>query len=124
MNPNDWAPWVSIAIAVAAFLYPILNGRSKKIDARLESIEATQKADREAAIVRTAAVQAEHSLVKDRVVKLEADMAHLPDKDVTHRLEMALADMKSEVGKLTERMKPIAAMADRIQEAMVDKVMS
>lgn len=124
MNVNEWAPWVSIAIALSAFLYPILNGRSKKIDARLESIENTQKEDRDAAIVRVAAVQAEYNMVKDRVVKLEADMAHLPDKDVTHRLEIALSDMKSEVGKLTERMKPIAAMADRIQEAMVDKVMS
>ncbi|MET4199108.1 MULTISPECIES: hypothetical protein [unclassified Bradyrhizobium] len=124
MNFIDWAPWVSIAIALAAFLYPILNGRAKKIDARLDSIEKTQKDDREAAIVRTSVVKAESDMVKDRVVKLEADMAHLPDKDVTHRLEMALAGMQTEVGKLTERMKPIAAMADRIQEAMVEKVMS
>lgn len=124
MSLNDFAPWIAILIAAASFLYPILNGRSKKIDARLDAIEAAQKHDREQAIIRTAAVKAESDLVKDRVVKLEADMAHLPDKDVTHRLEMTLAAVQTEMGRLSERVKPIAAMAERIQEVMVEKVMS
>ncbi|MBW7968161.1 DUF2730 family protein [Bradyrhizobium sp. BR 10289] len=120
---NDWAPWVAIAIAAASFLYPIFNGRSKKIDARLASIEETQKHDREQALLRTVAVQAETAAVRDRVTKLETEVEHLPDKDVTHRLEMLLAGVQTEVRGLSERVKPIAAMADRIQEAMVDKVM-
>lgn len=124
MTVNDFAPWIAILIAAASFLYPILNGRSKKIDARLAAIEETQKHDRDAATVRTAAVSAETGMVKDRVVKLEADMAHLPDKDVTHRLEVALGEMKAEMGRLGEQVKPIAAMAGRIQEAMIEKVMS
>ncbi|MGW1423635.1 DUF2730 family protein [Bradyrhizobium manausense] len=123
MNVNDWAPWVSIVVALAAFLYPILNGRSKKIDARMASIEETQKHNHEQALLRTVAVQAETATVRDRVTKLETEVEHLPDKDVTHRLEMLLAGVQTEVRGLSERVKPIAAMADRIQEAMVDKVM-
>lgn len=103
---SDLPPWIAIALSLGALLRAHFGARTKEVDLRIGVVAA--KVD----------------LAEDRIVKLEADMAHLPDKDVTHRLEMALSDMKSEVGKLTERMKPIAAMADRIQEAMVDKVMS
>jgi hypothetical protein len=55
---------------------------------------------------------------------MERDIVHLPDKDTTHRLEIALGKMESELGKLSERVRPIAAMADRMQDAMMEKVMS
>jgi hypothetical protein len=63
-------------------------------------------------------------MLENRVTVVERDIAHLPDKDVTHRLEIALGKMESELGKLSERVKPISAMADRMQEAMLEKVMS
>ncbi|WP_315742785.1 MULTISPECIES: DUF2730 family protein [unclassified Bradyrhizobium] len=121
---NDLAPWVAIAVSAASFFYAWSNSRSKKIDEDLASIRKAQKDDHEATTIRQAAVKAEVDSIKDRVTRVEADMAHLPDKDVTHRLEMALGAMQAEMRELNAKVRPISAMADRIQEVMVEKVMS
>ncbi len=60
--------------------------------------------------------------LENRITLVEADMRHLPDKDVTHSLEKAIGDLRTEVSVLSERIKPVAAIADRVQEAMLEKM--
>jgi len=110
---NAWAPWIAIALSAGALLYSIFKGQSKHTSEKFRAVDS-----------KIGVVVAEHALVRDRVTVIERDMAHLPDKDVTHRLELALAKMGAELGTLSERVKPIANMADRMQEAMMEKVMS
>ncbi|WP_316171074.1 DUF2730 family protein [Bradyrhizobium sp. SZCCHNRI1058] len=124
MSLNELAPWFAIAISFVSLAYSILNGRSKKIDDDIQQVKKGHKDDHDATTIRLAAMKAEFDQVKDRLTRVETEMAHLPDKDVTHRLEMALASMQTEMRGLNEKVKPIAAMADRIQEAMLEKVMS
>ncbi|WP_316191273.1 MULTISPECIES: DUF2730 family protein [unclassified Bradyrhizobium] len=121
---NELAPWVAIAMSIASLVYAVLNGRSKKIDDEMQALRKAHKDEYDATTIRIAATKAESDQVKDRLTRLEADMAHLPDKDVTHRLEMALGSMQAEMRELNAKVRPIAAMADRIQEVMVEKVMS
>lgn len=100
------APWIAIAIAAISLWYSISNNRSK--DTNLKIGVVAGKLD----------------LLEDRVTIVENDLKHLPDKDTTHRLEIALGKVETEMGRLSERMKPIANMADRMQEAILEKVMS
>ncbi|UFZ05493.1 DUF2730 family protein [Bradyrhizobium ontarionense] len=124
VNLSELAPWVAVAVSIGSLVYAILNGRTKKIDEEIAAINRGNKESYDSVAIRFAGVKAEVDQVKDRLTRVEADMAHLPDKDVTHRLEMALASMQTEMRGLNEKVKPIAAMADRIQEAMLEKVMS
>jgi Protein of unknown function (DUF2730) len=110
---NAWAPWIAIALSAGALLYSIFKGQSKHTSEKFKAVDS-----------KIGIVVASVDLVKNRVTVLERDMSHLPDKEVTHRLELALANMGSELGRLSERVKPIANMADRMQEAMMEKVMS
>ncbi len=119
---NAWAPWLAVAIAAASLLYTIFNGRSKKTDDRFEKIEKKQKEDHDTLSLRVGTIVAESELTKDRVIVIENDLKHLPDKDVTHRLERAILEMRGEMRGLTEQVRPIAHMASRMQDALLEKV--
>ena len=114
------APWVAILIAAASLAYTIVSNRSKKIDDKIEELKPwiESKSSKE----HTDVLQKKVELIDKRVTTVESELRHLPDKDTTHRLEVALKDLGGEVGRLSERIKPVAAMADRIQEALVEKV--
>ncbi|RJF70887.1 DUF2730 family protein [Rhodopseudomonas palustris] len=114
------APWAAIAVAVASLAYTIVSNRSKKIDDKIEQLKPwiESKASKE----HTDVLQKRVELIDKRVTTVESELKHLPDKDTTHRLEIALKDLGIEVGRMAERIKPVAAMADRIQEALVEKV--
>jgi archaellum component FlaC len=106
------APWAAVVIAAASLLYSVFNGRSKDQKEKFDSLE-----------VRVGAIGTKVDTVEDRVLTVENDLRHLPDKDATHKLSLGLQEVKTELAQLTERMKPISAMAGRIQEAMLEKVM-
>jgi hypothetical protein len=108
-----WAPLVSVVISGIALWRTFSGDRKKDNDERFKSLE-----------LKHGVLVAELDLWKGKVTVVQNDLKHLPDKDVTHRLEMAIAGLNSEIGKLSERVKPIANMADRMQEAILEKVMS
>lgn len=58
--------------------------------------------------------------IDDRVSKLEFEVKHLPDKDTAHRLEMAVSRLEGQLHVMDERLKPVAAMATRMQEVMME----
>lgn len=53
---------------------------------------------------------------EDRISKIEGELAHLPDREVTHRLELSLTEMKGELAAMNERLRPVAATMTRVQE--------
>jgi predicted nucleic acid-binding Zn-ribbon protein len=57
---------------------------------------------------------------EDRITRVEGEVAHLPDKDTAHRLEMAVARLEGRLETMDERLKPVAAMASRMQDAMLE----
>lgn len=101
---TELLPWLSPIFAAAAIIISLVGNRSKAHGDRLAAIE--RRAD----------------VLEDRATKVESDMDHLPDKDVTHRLELTIGELRGEMRALTERIKPISAIADRIQDAVLDKV--
>jgi hypothetical protein len=119
---NLYAPWLAVAISAATLAYTIFNGRSKKIDERFDAIEKKLEAKAEADKFGVLVGQVSHN--EHRLTIVENDLTHLPDQKTVGKLESMIAALDRNVGMLSERVKPIAAMADRIQEAIVEKVMS
>jgi demethoxyubiquinone hydroxylase (CLK1/Coq7/Cat5 family) len=121
---NEYAPWFAIAVAAASLIYTIVTSRSKKHGEDIAAIK------RSIGVVESQVMEVKQSAdqrvdkVEDRVTRVEAEMEHLPDKDVTHRLEIALTKMNGEMAAMKESIKPISAMAARIQEAIIEKVSS
>ncbi|PWE30006.1 hypothetical protein DDZ14_16185 [Maritimibacter sp. 55A14] len=48
-------------------------------------------------------------------------IAQMPNRDMMHRLDLSLARMEGHIDRLDERLKPVAAIADRMQELMLQE---
>lgn len=104
-------PWFAPLIAAIALAHS------------LYSHHASARAKKLAAIERKIATTGERvTSVEGRVSKIENDLEHMPDKDSTHRLEMSMADMNTELRVLAERIKPVAAVSERLQELLMERV--
>jgi hypothetical protein len=117
---SEILPWLSPIGALGALVYTIWTNRQKASAAALETLAAglSRKADSETVALLSAKVD----ILEDRATRLEKDFEYLPSKDATHRLEVAIGELRTHVASLSERIKPVSAMADRIQEAMMDQV--
>jgi Protein of unknown function (DUF2730) len=119
---NEYVVWAGPIIALAGFAFTIYVFRSKRHDEQFVAISRsigtieTQVAN----LDRDTAGRVDR--LEDRVTRVESEIEHLPDKDVTHRLEIALTQMNGEMAAMKESIKPISAMAARIQEAIIEKV--
>ncbi|WP_411037620.1 DUF2730 family protein [Shinella sp. BYT-45] len=110
-------PWIGAAlsiIALATQLKTIFTSGEKKLDERVTKVE-TKMVDYDR-----------------RVQALESDLKHLPDRETTHRIEMTMAKI---IGRLDaqdaalagrfeamdERLKPIQAIGERLQDVLVEQ---
>lgn len=55
-----------------------------------------------------------------RLGRVESELQHLPDKDTAHRLEMAVARLEGRLETMDERLKPVAAIASRMQDVLIE----
>lgn len=121
------APWVAITVAIGSLFYSIFNGRSKALEDKLELkaskevVEAigdrvNEKASRE----QVAILASKLDLVEDRATRIESDLRHLPDHDTVNKLEGMISVLSRDVGILSERIRPVAAIADRLQEKILE----
>lgn len=67
------------------------------------------------------AIVARFQMVESRLLKIEAEMPHLPDREQTHRLEIAVERLAGRMETLDERLKPVAAIGDRLQEFLLEQ---
>jgi predicted nucleic acid-binding Zn-ribbon protein len=59
--------------------------------------------------------------VETRIAKVESALDHLPDKDITHRLEIAVTELRGELKAMAEAMKPVAHTSQRLEQFLLDQ---
>lgn len=78
---------------------------------------ATKFATREQVAETSKKVEA----VEDRVSRIEGQLEHLPDREVTHRLEIGLTEIRGELAAMNEKFKPVAATMTRVQDFLMER---
>lgn len=70
-----------------------------------------------------ARVLGEHAIridkVERRADRLEQIAENAPSRDMLHRLELSITKLDGEMGQLSERLIPVASIADRMQELLL-----
>lgn len=56
-----------------------------------------------------------------RVTRLSDHLESVPSANAIHRLELQLTKVVGELSRLDERLKPVAAMAERAQETLLNQ---
>lgn len=128
MTPQDLNPWLSLGvslIALGGFLWNHLTSGGSKALAevtklRVEIDNDGDERDRRTQI-QAEAIVARFQLTESRLTKIESDLSHLPDREQTHRLEIAVERLTGGLAMLDERLKPVAAISDRLQEFLLEQ---
>ena len=105
--------WFALTVSMASLAYTIISGRSRA--AKAEVMQDRNRADdrHNALWERTIAVE-------QRVAHLETEVPHLPDKDSFHRVEIAIERLEGKLSAMDERLKPVLASVNRVQDHLMD----
>lgn len=112
--------WLAVGISALALGYTAFNNTARKSAAKIKALDDKLVGKADAAPVLNLADRVDR--LEDRSTKIEAELQHLPNKDQTHRLEVAVENIEGQVNTLAASMKPIAAMASRIQDVLIDQL--
>ena len=58
--------------------------------------------------------------VSRHIQRHDDQIAQMPSKEMMHRLELSLTRLDGHIGKIDERLKPVAAISERMQEIMIE----
>jgi hypothetical protein len=99
---------ISALIALASTIWGFITSGSRsnakaigEINTRLLDVEAGQS-----------------SLRKDHEA-LQHEIEQMPDREMIHRIELSLVELRGDLGQMNERLKPVGAIAERMQELML-----
>ncbi|ACF01887.1 conserved hypothetical protein [Rhodopseudomonas palustris TIE-1] len=120
INVSDLAPWVAIAISAAALWYAIYSGRSKVTEEKFK--ELSSWIETKASKDHVAVLAAKLDVVEDKVTVIDNELKHLPDNQTVQKLEGMIGTLSRDVSVLSERIRPVAAIADRLQEKIMESV--
>ncbi|OYX87478.1 MAG: hypothetical protein B7Y75_02050 [Azorhizobium sp. 35-67-5] len=105
-------------VSLGSLVTVIVMSRGKAAGDRVSAIE--KQLSEKASTGRTGALEDRVDRLEDRTTSVEGELRHLPSREQTHAMEMTLRDLKGEIGVLTERMKPVVATSERLQEWLLE----
>ncbi|PTW61414.1 hypothetical protein C8N35_102123 [Breoghania corrubedonensis] len=59
--------------------------------------------------------------IANRLSAIEGDLKHMPSADSYQRTELALVGLRGQMEVLTERLKPVAEISNRLQEFLLEE---
>jgi hypothetical protein len=98
-----WVVALSTLLSFGTAIWTVFSGPSRKNATRIEGMET-----------RLVVLEGSHQRLRDRV-------DGLPNADMMHRLELSLARMEGHIDRLDERLKPVAAISERMQEILIEQ---
>jgi len=105
-----WASALSILLSCGTAIWTLLTSGARKNDKRLEEADS-----------RHAEAVARIELIERLLQRHEDKFSQMPNLDMMHRFELSLTRMEGHIDKLDERLKPVAAIAERMQELMIEE---
>lgn len=107
------------AVALANLVYMVVSQRKKASTEQLDAIKTELAGKADATAVR--AVDVRVAQAETRLTRVEGEIDNLPDKDSAHRLELSLSEVKGELKVLAQRLEPVAATSNRLQEFLLEQ---
>lgn len=98
-----WVVALSTFFSFGSLIWTVFSGPSRKNSTRIDAYEAA-----------LTVLDSSHQRLRDRV-------EGLPNAEMMHRLELSLARMEGHIDRLDERLKPVAAISERMQELLIEQ---
>ncbi len=98
-----WIVALNTFLSFGTAVWMLFSGPSRKNTARLDADE-----------LRLTAIETSHARLRDSVERM-------PNAETMHRVELAMARMEGHIDRLDERLKPVAAISERMQELLIEQ---
>lgn len=135
MDLTQLLAWIVAANTLITFGTTVYNLMSTRATKALKAIDdLSKRIDSLADQRQRASEDAGHRFqnVENRLLKIEGDIEHMPDRDQSHRLELALerltgqmetldSRMTGRMDTLDERLKPLAATSARLTNYLMEQ---
>lgn len=107
-----WVAALSALLSFATTIWNMLNAGAKKNAARLDELFDKVSEISDSFQSKTAEMDRHLQRHDDR-------LSVMPSIEMMHRLEMAIGRLEGDLGKIDERLKPVASIAERMQELLL-----
>jgi predicted nucleic acid-binding Zn-ribbon protein len=101
-----WAAVVLTLLNLGTTVWALLNSGAKQNEEKISKLNATL------------------DQTERRLARVEDQVGHMPSTEMLQRLELSLERMEGHINVLDERLKPVAAIAERMQELMLEQARS
>ncbi|CAN7165875.1 hypothetical protein LJR234_000343 [Mesorhizobium amorphae] len=130
MDLSQLLAWIVAANTIINFgttVYTLMSARATKAIEGIKALDGKISALSEERQKASDKVGERFQKVESRLLKIEADMEHMPDREQANALALAIEKLSGRVGilderltgrieTLSERLNPVQAMASRLQE--------
>ena len=106
MDLNLLMPWLgalALLISLGTSIHTFVMSGSKQVGGQLKVAEKTL---------------IDHDR---RIQAIESEMKHLPDREMAHKLEIAMERIAGRLDTMDERLRPIAATNHRLHELLLEQ---
>lgn len=114
---KEWASLILSLMAIATTLWTLITSSSKGAHKRIDKLEEARANSADTIVTR-------FQQTESRLLTLESDIKHLPEREQVHRIEIAVERLSGRLETLDERLKPVAAVAMRLQEFELERASS
>ncbi|WP_018701414.1 hypothetical protein [Amorphus coralli] len=113
-----WAPIILIGLN---FLWTVSVYRAGARKDELDELRDDVKGVKERLAQHVQDGSDSRQAIAARLTTIEGDLKHLPDAHSAKRTEVALSEVRGELQVLSERLKPVAAISERLQEFLLEE---
>lgn len=118
---QSWLLPLSAALAAGLSIWNFVQSPSKKNEGEIQTLRQSVDLLRREVAAENNVIDDKVAVLSGRLQLLEGEIRHLPDRDAAHRLEMAVERLNGRIETLDERLKPVASIADRMQELLIEQ---
>ena len=104
---RDWTAVISLLLTAGTFVYAWLTRSGKEAGERVSALETRHGNKIE--------------VLEDKIARLEGELRVMPDRESVHRMELEMVAMRGSIETLTERLKPLSAISDRLQDFLIQQ---
>lgn len=109
-----WAAGISTLLSLGTTIWTMLTSGARKNDTRIaETAAGLAQLER--------ATTAKLGEIDRHLQRHDDQFGQMPSIEMMHRLELSLTRLDGHIGKIDERLKPVTAIAERMQELMIEQ---
>jgi uncharacterized protein HemX len=111
---KDWLGLFAVIISVGTAIWTLISSGAKRTATELEAFKKTDAEEKK--VMMTAITR-----LADRTLALEKDFEHMPDREMVHKLQNDLTELKGQVTTMVKSSEATERAIRRVEDFLMDR---